>query len=70
MIESLTLSDDTVTIKWKDGEESREKIYFPKSELTPRAFASTYNAYLDRMRKGEIKNRKKHLMGLDMKEAR
>ncbi len=70
MIESLTLSDDTVSIKWKDGEESREKIYFPKSELTPRAFASTYNAYLDRMRKGEIKNRKKHLMGLDMKEAR
>lgn len=69
-IERITLTDETVTIKWKDGTESREKFNFPKKELKPKAFASTYNAYLDRMRKGEIKTRKKNLMGLNMKEAK
>ena len=63
-IDNIILSDDIVTIKWKDGTESREKLYFPKSEFKPKAFASTYNAYIERMRKGEIKIRKKNLMGL------
>ena len=69
-IEKITLTDETVTIKWKDGTESREKLNYPKKELKPKAFAATYNAYLDRMRRGEIKTRKKNLMGLDMKEAK
>lgn len=66
-VEKINLAEDTVTIKWKDGEESTETLNYPKNEVKPEAFASTYNAFLERVRKGEVKNRKKHLMGL--KEA-
>lgn len=67
-IDAITLTDDKVTIKWKDGTESKEKLNYPKAHLKAEAFASTYNAYIGRMRKGEIKKRKKNLMGLKEEE--
>ena len=68
-VDNISLSDDSVAVTWKDGTTTKETLNFPKPELRPEAFASIYNTYLSRMRRGEIKTRKKNVMGLNMKEA-
>lgn len=64
-IESIELTEDTVTICWKDGETSTVEMDFIEARYTPSAYADFYNDFLDRIRRGERKNKNKYRMGLE-----
>lgn len=67
-IESISLTDDTVIIHWKDGEVSEDKLKYVEARLRPAPYADFYNTYLRRLRNGEIKVKKKNLMGMNTTE--
>jgi len=63
-VESIELGEDTVTIRWKDGEVSTAEMDFIERRYVPSAYADFYNDFLDRIRSGEKRNKYKNLMGL------
>lgn len=65
-VESIDLSEETVTIQWRDGETSVVEMNFSEKRYCPTRYSDFYSDYLDRVRNGEVKNKYKHLMGLKM----
>lgn len=63
-VDEITLGEDTVEIRWKDGEVSTVAMEFIERRYVPSAYADFYNDFLDRIRSGEKKNKYKNLMGL------
>ena len=63
-VEEIQLSEDRVTIKWRDGETSVVEMDFSEKRYSPSRYSVFYNDYLDRIRCGEKKNKYKFLMGL------
>lgn len=63
-IESIDLGENKVTIHWRDGGISEEKMYFSEERFTPARYSDFYNDFLDRVRSGERKVKAKNLMGL------
>ncbi len=68
-IDSISLTEDTVLVRWKDGTVSITPMKFGEVKNMPSEFAKTYNAYVERIRKGELKERKKNMMGFNFKKA-
>ena len=63
-MESIEPGEDTVTIHWRDGETSIAEMEFAGEEFKPASYSDFYNAFLERIRSGEKKNKYKNLMGL------
>lgn len=63
-VESIELGEDTVTIHWQDGGTSVVEMEFAGEGFKPTSYSNFYNAFLDRIRSGEKKNKYKNLMGL------
>ena len=63
-MESIALEEDVVTIHWLDGETSVVEMEFAGAEFKPSSYSDFYNAFLDRIRSGEKRNKYKNLMGL------
>jgi hypothetical protein len=66
-VERIELGENTVTIRWRDGETSVVEMEFAEGMFKPTSYSDFYNAFLDRIRSGKRKNKHKNLMGL--KEA-
>lgn len=64
-VENIELGEDTVTIRWKDGETSAVEMDFIKPDFRPTDYSDFYNDFLERIRKGERKNKYKYRMGLE-----
>lgn len=65
---SIGLSDEGVTIHWRDGIESVREMEFPSEQYRPDRYAGFYNGFLARVRSGEKKVKNKFLMGLTQDE--
>ncbi len=68
-IEGITLTEDTVIVRWKDGTVTSTRMKFDEVKNMPSEFAKTYNIYISRIRSGELKERKKNMMGLSFSKA-
>lgn len=62
--ERLELSDEKVTVLWRDGTENAAELDFTDERYRPDAYADFYNQFLESVRSGEKKVKYKHLMGL------
>ena len=65
-VEEIQLGEDHVTIQWRDGEASVIEMNVSEERFFPTRYSVFYNHYLDRVRRGEKKNKYKHLMGLGL----
>lgn len=63
-VESIDLDENKVTIHWRDGGTSEEKMYFSEERFTPTRYSDFYGDFLDRVRSGERKVKAKNLMGM------
>ena len=68
-VESIKLGEDIVTIRWRDGEISVVEMEFFEERYHPARYAGFYNDFLERVRKGERKVKKRFLMGLDQPKS-
>ncbi len=68
-IEVIKLSEDKVAIHWRDGETSVVEMEFFEERYHPARYAGFYNDFLERVRKGERKVKKRFLMGLDQPKS-
>ena len=64
-VDSIELNEDRVTIQWLDSEISIVEMDISNERYYPTCFSNYYNDYLERVSKGEKKNKYKNLMGLD-----
>ncbi len=62
-VERIELGEDSVVIRWRDGEESTEGMEID-DEYLPGAYAAFYNGVLGRVATGERKNHFRNLMGV------
>ncbi|WP_274942047.1 hypothetical protein [Chordicoccus furentiruminis] len=62
----IQLGENEVTIQWRDGDKSVVEMGISEERYFPTRYSDFYNDYLERVRRGETKNKYKHLMGLDM----
>ncbi len=63
-VEKLELSEDCVTLHWRDGKRAIAKMDIQVDQYKPSRYASFYNDFLDRIRSGEKTVKYKFLMGL------
>ena len=63
-VESIEPGEDKVTIRWRDGETSVMEMEVSEERYNPTRYSDFYNDFLDRIRRGEKKNKYKYLMGL------
>ena len=63
-VESIEPGEDKVTIRWRDGETSVVEMNVSEERYNPTRYSDFYNDFLDRIRRGEKRNKYKHLMGL------
>ena len=63
-VESISLEDDMVTVRWKDSDELTLLMNPPHEHYVPETAAARYNAYLNRVRSGEARTKGKYTMGL------
>ncbi len=63
-VEEIQLSEDEITIRWRDGETSVVEMDFSEKRYCPSRYSVFYNDFLDRVRSGEKKNKYRFLMGL------
>lgn len=68
-ISDIQLGEKDVTIQWRDGDKSMVEMDISEERYFPTRYSDFYNDYLERVRKGETKNKYKHLMGLDMEKT-
>ena len=67
-VEDLRLGEDRVTVCWRDGETSVVEMAFPDERFSPTSYADFYNDFLERVREGKRKSKKRFLMGLELTE--
>ena len=67
-VEEILLGENRLTILWRDGETSAVPMDFAGERYFPSRYACFYNAFLERIRKGEKKNKYRFLMGLEQEE--
>lgn len=63
-VESIEPGENKVTIRWRDGETSVVEMNVSEERYNPTRYSDFYNDFLDRIRRGEKRNKYKHLMGL------
>ena len=62
--EILLRKDNTVEIRWRDGEVSTESLDIYHLQFDPVSSATRYNAFLEKVRSGKTKVKSKFLLGL------
>lgn len=65
-VEGIELELERVTIHWRDGEMSTEKMAITDERFLPAEYAGYYNGFLRRIAGGGQKNKYKNLMGMGM----
>ena len=65
----IQLGENEVTVQWRDGDKSVVEMDISEERYFPTRYSDFYNDYLERVRRGETKNKYKHLMGLDMEKT-
>ena len=63
-VESIEPGENKVTIRWRDWETSVAEMNVSEERYNPTRYSDFYNDFLDRIRRGEKRNKYKHLMGL------
>lgn len=65
-VDMLTLSTDSLTLRWKDGRTAHLPLRFPHPHYHPSTAAERYNQYLTRLQSGQVKSKNKFTMGLSI----
>ena len=64
LMEEIALGEEAVRIRWKDGDELTLPLNPPHEHYIPSNAATRYNAYLEKLRSGEIRTKGRFIMGL------
>lgn len=64
LVDRISLKEEQVTIRWKDGRRSRLRLKFPHGQYHPAKAAVRYNDYLAKVRDGRARTKGKYIMGL------
>ena len=64
-VERINAGESSVSIVWRNGEKTEEKMEFPKEKFSPVPYSRFYNFYLERVKSGDRKNKNRFLMGME-----
>ena len=64
LMEEIALGEEAVRIRWRDGDELTLSLNPPHEHYIPSNAATRYNAYLEKLRSGEIRTKGRFIMGL------
>lgn len=69
-LEAILPGEDRLTLRWRDGETGAVPLDFAGERYHPGPYSRFYNDYLERIRRGEKKNKYRFLMGLEQEEEK